>query len=194
MIEMPKRSVTRFFIPLIDVLLLLFVIFLLMPLANEDDLNKSKEISQNLTEDVEALEQAFEKELQKLRERLQRFTELEPKLNEFQRLQDELERLKAAAKRNLQERAAFQVIDVDGKTGAIYFYDPVRGDMPRMALDDAASVKTLIERHKRENPGRDLYYFFLYPRPESGYPTVRQERKYAEWFQSVANSLKEARP
>src|SRR5260370_26675474 len=33
MIEMPKRSVTRFFIPLIDVLTLLFCIFLLMPMV-----------------------------------------------------------------------------------------------------------------------------------------------------------------
>ena len=31
MIELPRRSVTRFFIPLIDVLTLLFCIFLLMP-------------------------------------------------------------------------------------------------------------------------------------------------------------------
>ena len=33
MIQMPRRSVTRFFIPLIDVLILLFCIFLLMPLV-----------------------------------------------------------------------------------------------------------------------------------------------------------------
>jgi hypothetical protein len=32
MIQLPRRSVTRFFIPLIDVLILLFCIFLLMPL------------------------------------------------------------------------------------------------------------------------------------------------------------------
>ena len=31
MLEMPRRSVTRFFIPLIDVLTLLFCIFLMMP-------------------------------------------------------------------------------------------------------------------------------------------------------------------
>lgn len=190
MIHMPKRSVTRFFIPLIDVLLLLFVIFLLMPLANEDDLNKSKESSQNLTEDVEALEQ----ELQEMRERLQRFRELEPKLADLQRLQEELDRLKANAKKQLQDRTAIQVIDIDGKTGTIFFYDPAKGDMPRVPLDSAAGVQSLIDRQKRENPGRDLYYFFLYPRPETGYPTVRQERTYAQWFHSVANSLKEARP
>ena len=37
MIGTPKRSVTRFFIPLIDVLILLFCIFLLMPAFNESE-------------------------------------------------------------------------------------------------------------------------------------------------------------
>lgn len=36
MIEMPQRSVTRFFIPLIDVLTLLFCIYLLMPVVGPD--------------------------------------------------------------------------------------------------------------------------------------------------------------
>src|SRR5215813_12391928 len=35
MIQLPRRSVTRFFIPLIDVLTLLFCIFLLMPSVGE---------------------------------------------------------------------------------------------------------------------------------------------------------------
>ena len=33
MLQMPRRSVTRFFIPLIDVLTLLFCVFLIMPLV-----------------------------------------------------------------------------------------------------------------------------------------------------------------
>ena len=190
MIEMPKRSVTRFFIPLIDVLMLLFVIFLLMPLASEDDLKKSQESSQNLTEDVESLE----RELQLMREQLQRYRDLEPKLKDLQQLQEELERLKLAAKKGLQERAAFQVIDVDGKTGTIYFYDPARADTPRVPLENESAAADLIARHKKENPGRELYYFFLYPRPETGFPTLTQERTYPRWFRTVAHSLKEAGP
>ena len=52
MIQMPHRSVTRFFIPLIDVLLLLFCIFLLMPLANEDELDDQREAASNLGDTV----------------------------------------------------------------------------------------------------------------------------------------------
>ncbi len=190
MIAMPKRSVTRFFIPLIDVLLLLFCIFLLMPLANEEDLKKSQESSLNSKEDVDSLE----RELQILREQLLKYRDLEPKLKDLQQMQEELERLKLAAKKSLQERAAFQVIDVDGKTGSIYFYDPAKGDMPRVSLENETAVADLIARHKKENPGRDLYYFFLYPRPETGFPTLAQERTYQRWFRTVAHSLKEAGP
>ena len=37
MITQPRRSVTRFFIPLIDVLILLFCIFLLMPFVSRPE-------------------------------------------------------------------------------------------------------------------------------------------------------------
>jgi hypothetical protein len=37
MIQMPQRSVTRFFIPLIDVLTLLFCIYLLMPIVKPSE-------------------------------------------------------------------------------------------------------------------------------------------------------------
>ena len=36
MIERPKRSVTRFFVPLIDVMILLFCMFILMPFVTGD--------------------------------------------------------------------------------------------------------------------------------------------------------------
>lgn len=37
MIQLPKRSVTRFFIPLIDVLILLFCVFLFLPMVGQGD-------------------------------------------------------------------------------------------------------------------------------------------------------------
>ena len=37
MIRLPRRSVTRFFIPMIDVLTLLFCMFLLMPIIRENE-------------------------------------------------------------------------------------------------------------------------------------------------------------
>ena len=42
MIQMPSRSITRFFIPMIDVLTLLFCIFLLMPVIKETKAEEEK--------------------------------------------------------------------------------------------------------------------------------------------------------
>ena len=190
MIRMPRRSVTRFFIPLIDVLLLLFCIFLLMPLGSEEKLRESQDASKSLGEDVDSLE----REIQQLREQLLRFRTLEPKLRELDQLLEKLDRLEKAGKKNLIDRVAIQVIDVDGKNGAIFFYDAAKGDSPRRLLENEAAANELIERHKRENPGRELYYFFLQPRPEGGFPTLAQERRYKTWFRAVAHSLKESEP
>ena len=42
MIRLPQRSVTRFFIPMIDVLTLLFCIYLLMPIVDNADDGESE--------------------------------------------------------------------------------------------------------------------------------------------------------
>jgi DNA repair exonuclease SbcCD ATPase subunit len=190
MIRMPQRSVTRFFIPLIDVLMLLFVIFLLMPLSSEEELQRNQETSKNLVEDVDALE----REIQALRDQLQRYRALEPKLKELEDLQARLERLEKASKKNLQERVAFHILDIDPKDGSLSYFDAVSEKQPKQPLDTEAAVRELIDRLKRENPGREPYYYFRWPSFNSPYPTLAQQRLYARWFQAVANSLKENAP
>lgn len=62
MIHMPRRSVTRFFIPLIDVMILLFCIFLLLPVF--------KEAPDNPDADAKKKSLNQEEELKKLRAEL----------------------------------------------------------------------------------------------------------------------------
>ena len=190
MIEMPRRSVTRFFIPMIDVLLLLFCIFLLMPLSSETDMDKERETAAEQSESVEVLQ--FE--LQRRSKELNRLEKLRPGLEEVGKLREEVERLRNAPKLPLQERAYFQVIDVDAKTGEIAHFDAARGDQPFLKIADEKSAKALIERHQRDAKEREVYYYFLLPRPATGYPTVGQERRYKAWFAKIANSLQESRP
>jgi hypothetical protein len=187
MIRMPQRSVTRFFIPLIDVLLLLFVIFLLMPIANEEDLQKSQDSSKNLGEDVDYLE----REIEALRDQLKRYAKLEPKLKELEELQEKLDRLEKLSRKNLQERVAFTIVDVDPKTGGLYYFDVADEKEPKHPLETEAAVKSLIERIGRENPGREPYFYFRWPPFDSPWPTVVQLRNYTRWFRGTANSLKE---
>src|SRR3954447_15359117 len=67
MIERPKRSVTRFFVPLIDVMILLFCIFLLMPFVSTDPQaarkakKSAKIIEPELPRDVKDLQAELER-------------------------------------------------------------------------------------------------------------------------------------
>lgn len=187
MIQMPRRSVTRFFIPLIDVLILLFCIFLLLEYHSE-----SKFDQQSI--DVEAqsvVAKNVEEELARRTKELLEFEELRPELTELAALRQEVERLRNAQQMNLQDRLYLRIIDIDSNDGAISFRDDDNPDQPVIKITDAKSAQALISRHAKEAGKRELYYVFMPPRPFVGYPTAKQTRQYREWFAKVASSLGE---
>lgn len=187
MIHMPHRSVTRFFIPLIDVMLLLFCVFLLMPIANEQD----KEVK---VRDADKKIQILEREVKTLRDRLREYQEQETEISDIVKLRQELERLRKLEQKPVQEKIALHVVDINPEDGRIYFFDPANADVPKVWMNNDKDAQELIARHRKEAPGKDLYYFFLYPRQESGYPTLAQVRQYRSWFTGVGNSLRGPRP
>jgi hypothetical protein len=189
MLKMPHRNVTRFFIPLIDVLILLFCIFLLMDFSSEE---KYREQSVDV-ELQTASAKGIEEELTRRNKELQKFEELRPQLTEMDKMREELERLRGATQQNLQDRAFFRIIDIDGKDGSISFYDENNAEQPIVKIPDARAARALIEKHAKEAKGRELYYYFMPPRPLRGYPTAKQNRQYKEWFAKTANSLAEKR-
>lgn len=167
MIELPRRSVTRFFIPLIDVLTLLFCIFLVLPLAKD-----SADASADLNELEERLRQK-EEEVERLRESGRDMPRA---------LRDEIDTLRQEKGKALQKRLAVRVLEIDGDTGKLYYRDPERIPIP-----DEAAAHALIERDRRKLGQKELYYLILYPRsPASGFPTVGQRERYDRWFESVA--------
>ena len=167
MIQLPRRSVTRFFIPLIDVLTLLFCIFLVLPLAKEPD---------DHSEEVAALEARL-REREDVVERLRQAGRELP--NE---LRDEIEKLRQEKGKALQKRLAVRVLEIDPETGNLYYRDPERIPVP-----NEASAHALIESDRRKLGQRELYYLILYPRsPASTYPTRGQREHYDRWFQGVA--------
>jgi DNA repair exonuclease SbcCD ATPase subunit len=184
MIQMPHRSVTRFFIPLIDVLLLLFSIFLLMP-AFEGAEGKAKKSEEELTEYIDSLQQ----QLKRLYEDLKQFEKVRDPVRQLKELQAELERLRKEKEQALKRPNFVRVIDIDGKTGKLSFYDPTNIDNPRMPIPDKKTAQELIARHRKEAGKRLLYYHFLMPRQETGRPTQAQELEYRDWFKNVHNSL-----
>jgi hypothetical protein len=167
-IVLPQRSVTFFFVPLIDVLILLFCIFLVMPLVGQAE--SEADIAARLEK-----ERLLNKELEDLRQQ-------QPDLS--RRLQDELERLRREKVQALKDRLAVRVLEIDGKTGKLYYLDP-----DRVEIRNQADARELIERDRRQRGvgQRELYYLILYPRDrKSDYPTEGQRQDYERWFDGVA--------
>jgi hypothetical protein len=172
MIQLPRRSVTRFFIPLIDVLTLLFCIFLMMPLV--------KNIGQASAEDKA---EAGADQIRRLQAEIDRLRNQGQQLPEA--LQAELERLRKERTQNLQERLAVRVLEIDAKTGGLYYLDPDRIDLP-----DKDHAQDLIDRDRmrQTDSKRELFYLILYPRdPASVFPHVDQRRNYDLWLTDVAH-------
>ena len=169
MIELPKRSVTRFFIPLIDVLTLLFCVFLLMPIVQIADTSTNGD---NATTAAE---------LQQLKDQL---AQIRLQGGDTRALQEELEKLRKLLGKSIKDRLAVRVLEIDGKTGKLYFTDP-----DRIEIRDQAAASALIDRDRRERGvgQRELYYLILYPRDlKSSHPTVEEYDKYQRWFEGVA--------
>jgi hypothetical protein len=167
MIELPRRSVTRFFIPLIDVLTLLFCIFLVLPLAKEPG---------DTSADVAALEERLREKEDEV-ERLRQSGRDMPK-----ELRDEIEKLRQEKGKALEKRLAVRVLEIDPDTGKLYYRDP-----ERILIPDEASAHALIESDRRRLGQKELYYLILYPRSRgSSYPTRGQRESYDRWFEGVA--------
>ena len=170
MIQSPRRSVTRFFIPLIDVLLLLFCIFLLMPLVkggNESD-----------TDETDTVRQERVRKLEEELERLRRQLRATP-----QDVRAELEKLRQERIQTLQERLLIRVLEIDAANGRLYYRDP-----ERIEIDTEAKATELIEQDRRRRGKDEWYYLILYPRdPASPYPLREQRERYERWFADAAH-------
>jgi hypothetical protein len=123
----------------------------------------------------------------------EKYEKLMPQLTELQKLREEVERLRGANQQNLQDRTLVRIIDIHANDGSISWYDENNAEMPVYKITDVKAAQKLIERHRQEAKGRELYYYFMPPRPLQGYPTLKQMRTYREWFASTANSLGEKR-
>jgi hypothetical protein len=177
MIQMPKRSVTRFFIPLIDVLTLLFCIFLLMPMVKAT--GEMKDASEDATAGLAAGERA---ELEQLRQEKKAWME-------WQELQKDLNRLRQEKRAAFEQELALRVLEI-GEEGKLFFYDPSRLKDRRVEIIQD-NVQEMIETQKRLARGKELYFLILYPRRANGFPGFpldEQRKEYDRWFQDVAHS------
>jgi hypothetical protein len=177
MIQLPKRSVTRFFIPLIDVLTLLFCIFLLMPMVKSaGDISASDSRSEDAR-----LTGPERQELEQLRQEKRAWLE-------WSRLQEELKLLKARAREALEQGMFLRVLEI-GEDGKLFFYDPSRERDRRLEITKD-NVQDFLAKQQRLAQGKELYLLILYPRRAEGFPGFplqEQRKEYDRWFQDVAH-------
>lgn len=169
MITLPRRSVTRFFIPLIDVLILLFCIFLLMPFVSgpttpEPDTKAPKEVQPPLPDNVR---------------------DLQIQLTEAR---NRIERMQKASQANLADRLSVRVLQIDRKDGTLYYFDP-----DRQEIRTEADALRLIERQKTlagaAGGVKDVLFLILRPQDISGFPTLKQEEQIHHWFREVQHKI-----
>lgn len=176
MIHLPERSVTRFFIPLIDVLLLLFCIYLLMPIAE----GVEKDGDGGSPGELKDRTQLARQELGLTRR------EVQQERHKLGLARKELLELQKEKNQQLSQRLAIRVLEIDPKNGKLWCYVE-RGE--RLGIDSADDAQRLIQRHKQEVGSRELYYLFLFPRQDTGFPEQRQFEQYERWFAGVAHGL-----
>lgn len=166
MITPPRRSVTRFFIPLIDVLILLFGIFLLMPFVSAPAESEDETAAKSKS----AAPAPLPTDVQELQRRL---TEAERRLERLQR-----------ERATLADRLSVRVIEIDPSDGTLHYYDP-----DRQELRTAAEAQRLIDRQRRIAGAKEPFFLILYPRRTesfiSPYPTRDQLAAYRQWFREV---------
>jgi hypothetical protein len=185
MIQMPRRSVTRFFIPLIDVLLLTFGVFLLMPVAAETELEEERQKTAETGEATTTLQAA-------LKDRLGELYRLEAQRPDerIDDLKKEIELLRNLARKSLQRSLTVKLVETDPNSGWLYLYEPeLPAEKQKVRIDSALAARTLIDEHRKLAEGRSVYYQFLLRRGDKPLPSGQQLADYRQWFKDVPNSL-----
>jgi hypothetical protein len=162
----PKRAVTRFLIPFIDVLILLFCIFLLMPFVSspEDALAGPPPAPQ-----VEVPKDA---------------AELQRQLNEAKRRVEQMRKDRTPT----ADKMSVRVLEIDPATGKLFAFEPDTAN-PRQEVKDHADAQRLIDRQRRTAGAKEAFFLILYPRQLTGYPLQKQTDAYRRWFKDVPHGF-----
>ncbi len=166
MIQLPRRSVTRFFIPLIDVLILLFCIFLLMPFVSQP----GEQTGGGDPEQFEGAQAYADPTIPGNVEDLRK---------ELVQMREEIRRLKLR-QLSVAENLSPRVLEIDKNSGRLYYYDPERRE-----IRSEQDARQLIAQHRRQSGAKEAFFLILYPREISGFPLQAQIERYRRWFRDV---------
>ncbi len=157
---LPSRSVTRFLLPLADVMTLLFAIFLLLPHLEQQP-------------GVQAGEVASPGSLWTAGEQRQ--------------VREELSRLRRVTELPVSQRLHFVVLNIDGKTGDLTLQEA--GKELAFSNQEAIDPVIQRHQESARAGGRELFYVLQLPR-DWKFPGVSavfrpnddDKKRYAQWF------------
>src|SRR5262249_21760640 len=150
MITPPRRAVTRFFIPLIDVLILLFCIFLLMPFVE-------KEAGSGKLTPGEAA--TIRRKLDELTRRVH-----EQGKESLEEIKARLEQAEEELSRNKADKVVVKTFQIDARDGTLTFPEvPPGGAFQFTPILSSEKADDLINKHLSElGAGQELLYIILY--------------------------------
>jgi hypothetical protein len=192
-IEMPKRSVTRFFIPLVDIMMLLFSMFLLLPMIEGS--NEARDGSglspAKLEDDNRALKEMvamLKKQVQDLSAEVALLRQYADPQISLEQLKKEIEELRKTKIDVLQKRLYLQVVAFDPNRDDLVYFEK-SPEAKTKVIASATDAGMLIHQHekKAQENGLDLFYILLLP-PSRG-PTEGQLRQWEKWFGDVPHQV-----
>jgi hypothetical protein len=158
-IEPPRRAVTRFFLPMIDVLILLVGIFLLMPFVSDPEPAPSATAAA---------------------------TELERVKNDFALAERRLEEFKRQ-RRNPLENTRVAILQIDARTGRLYDFRSTSDGVKEIAT--AADAERFIAHEHERAGAQEICFLILYPQDLSGFPVRDQIERYRQWFRNEPHAF-----
>ncbi len=168
MLTMPRRSVTRFFIPLIDVLTLLFCVFLVMPMAKGT---------------VQSAASPVEEENQRLQAELDRLRGLGA--DEPEKIRKELDELRKAKIEAIKTQIVPRILQIDNSDGQLYVQEadgPVR-------VDKDKADQLIKDDRQKFGESASIVYVVKYPpvpRKDMNHPTDDDRENYEQLFKGLA--------
>jgi hypothetical protein len=96
---------------------------------------------------------------------------------------NDLEKQERKNIRVLQETVEPQLLEIDPKTGALFYRNP-----DRVELRSREDVREMVKRDRRNLlPGQQLYYVVRLPHdPTSNKPERDQQEQYEDWLKDLA--------
>ncbi len=150
---LPSRNVTRFLLPLADVMTLLFAIFLLLPHLEQQP-------------GVQAGEQASPGSLWTAGEQRQ--------------VREELSRLRRVTELPASQRLHFVVLNIDGRTGDLVLQEG--GKELSFSGQQAIDPVIQKHQEAARAAGRELFYVVQLPRDWKFHPDLNDQERYRQWF------------